>query len=100
MIAHLKLLKLIWLIQADRKAIARIEARVSPETKALFQKATTLQGQTLTDFIVSTVKSEAFQVIEQDQTLKLSMEESEAFVDALLNPHKPNNALKSAGEKY
>ena len=85
---------------SNKKAIARIEARVSPETKALFQKAAILRGSTLTDFIVATVEAEACRVIEQHQTLKLSMEESEAFVDALVNPPQPNDALNSAGKKY
>lgn len=84
----------------DPKPIARLEARVSPETKALLQKAADLQGRTLTDFVVASVQAEAYRVIEQHQTLKLSIEDSEAFVDALLNPPKPNNALKAAALRY
>ncbi len=38
--------------------------------------------------------------IEQDQTLNLSMEDSTAFVDAVLNPPPPNAALKSAAIRY
>ena len=84
----------------DSKPIARLEARVSPETKALLQKAADLEGRTLTDFVVASVQAEAYRVIEQHQTLKLSIEDSEAFVDALLNPPKPNNALKAAALRY
>ena len=84
----------------DPKPIARLEARVSPETKALLQKAADLEGRTLTDFVVASVQAEAYRVIEQHQTLKLSIEDSEAFVNALLNPPKPNNALKAAALRY
>jgi len=77
-------------------AIARLEARISPETKALLQKAADLQGRTLTDFVVATVQAEAYRVLEQHQTLKLSIEDSQAFVNAILNPSQPNDALKSA----
>lgn len=43
---------------------------------------------------------EPHQSIESHQTLKLAMEDSEAFVDALLNPPKPNDALKAAVWRY
>ena len=78
----------------------RLEARISPEIKALIQKAADLEGRSLTDFVVATVQAAACKVIEQHQTLKLSFEDSEAFVDAILNPPKPNNALKSAASRY
>lgn len=82
------------------KAIARLEARVSPEIKALFQRAADLAGLTLTDFIVATVQEKAYRVIEQHQTLELSVEDSEAFVNALLEPPTPNDALKAAALRY
>jgi uncharacterized protein (DUF1778 family) len=82
------------------KPMARLEARVSPETKALLQKAADLEGRTLTDFIVASVQAEAQRVIKQYQALALSLEDSEAFVDALLNPPKPNDLLKAAALRY
>lgn len=82
------------------QSTARLEARVSPETKALLQKAADLEGRTLTDFVVACAQAEACRVIEQHQMLKLSVEDSEAFVDALLNPPKPNDALKVAALRY
>lgn len=82
------------------KQMARLEARVSPEIKALFQKAASLEGRTLTDFIIASVQVEANRVIQQHQMLKLSVEDSEAFVDALLNPPKLNDSLKSAALRY
>jgi uncharacterized protein (DUF1778 family) len=82
------------------KTTARLEARISQETKALVQKAADLEGRTLTDFVVASVQAAAYKVIEQHQTLKLSIEDSEAFVEAILNPPKPNEALKSAALRY
>lgn len=81
-------------------SMARLEARITPEIKALLQKAADLEGRTLTDFVVATVQREAYRVIEQHQRLKLSIEDSEVFVDALLNPPKPNEALKAAALRY
>jgi len=82
------------------KSMARLEARVSPEVKALWQKAADLEGRTLTDFVIASVQQAAYTVIEQHQMLKLSLEDSAAFVDALMNPPQPNQALKAAAKRY
>lgn len=84
----------------DPKSMARLEARISPEIKALLQKAADLEGRTLTDFVVASAQAEAYRVIQTHQTLKLSLEDSEAFVNALLNPPEPNDALKAAALRY
>ena len=80
--------------------MSRLEARITPETKSLLQQAADLEGRTLTDFVISSVQAEAYRVIERHQKLKLSRAESQAFVDALLNPPAPNDALKSAALRY
>lgn len=85
---------------SNPKSMARLEARVDPEIKALWQKAAELEGRSLTDFVIASVQAAACKVIEQHQILKLSVEDSEAFVDALLNPAKPNDALKAAALRY
>jgi uncharacterized protein (DUF1778 family) len=38
--------------------------------------------------------------IRKDQVLKLSVEDSEALIEALLNPPDPNDALKVAFSTY
>ncbi|MGF1539266.1 MAG: DUF1778 domain-containing protein [Pleurocapsa sp.] len=86
--------------KSNRKTMARLEARISPEIKALLQKAADLEGRTLTDFVIASVQAEAYRVIEQHQRLKLNVEDSEAFVDALLNSPKPNDAMKAAAKRY
>jgi uncharacterized protein (DUF1778 family) len=86
--------------KTDSKSSARLEARISPETKALVQKAADLEGRTLTDFVTASVQAAAYKAIEQYQTLKLGIEDSEAFVDAILNPPQPNEALKSAALRH
>ena len=79
---------------------ARLEARVNPEIKALWQKAADLQGVTLTDFVIASVQEAACNVIQQHQTLKLSLEDAEAFVEALQNPPKPSDSLIAAALRY
>jgi uncharacterized protein (DUF1778 family) len=84
----------------NSKSYARLEARVSPEVKALWQKAADLEGLTLTDFVIASVQQAACKAIEQHQMLKLSLEDSKAFADAILNPPSPNEALKAAALRY
>jgi uncharacterized protein (DUF1778 family) len=79
---------------------ARIEARISAEAKALIQRAVDIEGTTLTDFISKSAQAAAQDVIEAHQTLKLGIDDSRAFVDAILNPKEPNEALKSAVRRY
>lgn len=79
---------------------ARLEARVAPEVKALWQQAAELEGRTLTDFVIASVQKAALDVIDQHQTLKLNREDSEAFVAALLEPSQPNEALRVAASSY
>jgi uncharacterized protein (DUF1778 family) len=80
--------------------MARLEARLSPEVKALVQRAADLEGRTITDFVVASVRAEACRVIEQHTMLKLSLEDSQDFVNALLNPPPPNAALEAAAKRY
>ena len=78
------------------QSTARLEARISPEIKSLLQKAAALEGKTLTDFVVNSVQAEARRVIEQHQTLTLSLQDSEALAEALSNPAIANQSLQSA----
>lgn len=85
---------------AHSKQTARLEARVSPEVKALWQRAADLEDRTLTDFVIASVQKAACKVIDQHQKLQLNLEDSEAFINALLNPPEPNEALKAAAQRY
>ena len=86
--------------KSTNKSSARLEARVPPEVKALWQKAADLEGRTLTDFVIASVQEAAFEVIQRHQTLKLNREDSEAFVAALLEPPQLSEALKIAALRY
>lgn len=80
--------------------MARLEARVSPEVKALLERAAGIQGVTLTSFLISSAQKAASDIVERYESLQLGQRDSEAFVDALLNPPEPNEALKAAASRY
>ncbi|MDJ0535963.1 MAG: DUF1778 domain-containing protein [Xenococcaceae cyanobacterium MO_207.B15] len=84
----------------SQKSLARLEARVDAEIKARWQQAADLQGITLTDFIITSLQESASKIIQQHQTMKLSKKDTEAFVEAILNPSEPNENLIAAVTEY
>lgn len=78
----------------------RLEARLSPELKALFSRAAALHGQTLTDFVVSTVAETARQVIADHDVIELTQRDQHAFAAALLQPPVASERLKAAAAWY
>ena len=78
----------------------RITARVPLAVQETLELAASLTGATLNQFIVQTALREAERVIEQERFIRLSVEETEAFLAALDRPFTPNAALKAALENY
>ena len=79
---------------------ARIEARVSPEQKELFERAAAIEGVTLTDFAISSMQRAAARVVQEHTVMELSLRNQRAFVEALQNPPEPNEALREAAKAY
>ena len=84
----------------SQKSLARLEARVDAEIKARWQQAADLAGITLTDFVITSLEESASKIIQHHQTMKLSKKDTEAFVDAILNPSEPNEELILAAKEY
>jgi len=78
----------------------RLEARITSEQKELFKEAATLQGVTLTDFIVSSVHQAAIRTLEKRHIIEISRNDQKAFVDALLHPAPPNARLREAWSRH
>jgi len=73
---------------------------VTAEQKTLIERAAALQGRTVTDFVLTTVQDAARRAIEEYQRLELSVRDSEAFVEALLNPKPVNDRLRDTIRRY
>jgi uncharacterized protein (DUF1778 family) len=83
----------------DRKT--RFDARISETQKMLFEKAAGLGGyRTLTDFLISSAQEKANAIIEHHQAILTSLDDQATFFDAIINPPKPNENLKSAFKRY
>jgi uncharacterized protein (DUF1778 family) len=83
-----------------RTRTQRLEARVTVEQKTLIEHAAALQGRTVTNFVLTSVQDAARRAIEEHQQLELSVRDSEAFVDALLNPKPVNDRLRETVRRY
>jgi uncharacterized protein (DUF1778 family) len=79
---------------------ARIEARVSPKQKELFERAAAIEGVTLTDFAISSMHRAATTVVQEHTTIELSVRNQRALVEALKNPPEPNEVLRKAARAY
>jgi len=82
------------------KAEDRIDARLPAATKALIERAAVITGVTLSDFVISRAYEAARTVVGEHDTWVLSRRASKAFVEALLNPPEPNEALRAAAARY
>ena len=83
-----------------RTRAERLEARVTAEQKTLIEHAAALQGRTMTDFVLTSVQDAARRAIEDHQRLDLSVRDSQAFVEALLNPLPVNDRLRDTVRRY
>ena len=83
-----------------RARAKRLETRVTAEQKTLIERAAALQGRTVTDFVLTSLQDAARRAIEAHQQLELSVRDSEAFVDALLNPKPMNDRLRETVDRY
>ena len=79
---------------------ARLEARLPAEVMAVLKRAAEIEGRTLTDFVVAAAHEAARRTIESTEVVRLSVEDSRRFAEALLSPPEPAPALRRAGERY
>ena len=85
---------------ATRARSERLETRITSAQKALIERAATLQGRTLTDFVLTSAQDAARRAIEEHQQISLAVGDSRAFVDALLNPRPVNDRLNETVRRY
>jgi uncharacterized protein (DUF1778 family) len=79
---------------------ARIEARIAPDALAIVKRAAEIQGRSISDFVVAAAQEAAHRTIEETQIIRLSVEDQEAFAEAVLNPPPLAPAMERAIERY
>ena len=78
----------------------RLEARVPAPIKDLIGRAASLEGVSLTDFVIATLHKSAAEVVREHEVLNLSVKDSAAFAKTMLAPPKPNRKLTQAFARH
>ncbi len=78
----------------------RLEARISSKQKTFLQQAASIQGRSLTDFIITCAQDAAMRILQDYDVISLSAKDRDAFVSALLKPPRPSRRLIAAARRY
>jgi uncharacterized protein (DUF1778 family) len=80
---------------------AQLSFRLSPELKNVIEEAAAIQGQSVSEFAISTLVQQARTVIEHRNVTVLGDQDRERFIALLDNANaKPNPALVKAAKRY
>ena len=79
---------------------ARLEARISPDALSMVKRAAEIQGRSVSDFVVAAAQEAAHRTIEETAIIRLSIEDQQVLMEAILNPPEPNEALRKAADAY
>ena len=78
----------------------RLDARVTAEEKEIIETAANLLGTSYSDFVRMAVKEAALNTIREHEVLRLDRESRKIFIEALLNPPKPNQKALAAAKRF
>lgn len=78
----------------------RLDARVTREEKDAIETAASLRGVSFSDFVRIATKEAAMNTIREYELLVLNDKSRKEFVEALLNPPKPNEKARAAARRY
>jgi uncharacterized protein (DUF1778 family) len=78
----------------------RIEARIAPQALDLIKRAAEARGSSLSDFVVAAARDAAVRELEEQNIIRLTAQQQRRFVALLLEPPKPNKALKRAASAH
>ncbi len=84
--------------QANRTA--RLAARITPEGLAVVRQAATLQGRSLSDFVVAAAQEVAQKTIDDAHIIRLSVEDQYRFAELLLDPPALSPAMERARKAH
>ena len=79
----------------------RIDIRVTPEEKRVFQRAYRISGdRTFSSFVTRIVKNKSFEIIRENERILASERDKKIFFDAIFSDQEPNQVLKDAAKKF
>jgi len=79
---------------------SRITARIPSQVRETLQRAATLSGATLNQFLVQAALKEANRILDEERIISLSEQDALRVFTLLENPPAPNSRLQSAARKH
>lgn len=74
----------------------RVNLRLDKAAKQRIEQAASVEGKTVSSFIVSSALEIAEKTVREHETMALSRRDAELFFDAITNPPQPNDRLRKA----
>ncbi len=87
------------MLEADKND-TRITARVSSSVRERLERAATLAGATLNQFLVQAALKEAHKILEEERVIVLTEQDADKVFGLLENPPVPNVRLQEAAKKH
>ena len=78
----------------------RINLRLSGTAKRRIEQAASVEGKTVSGFILSCALENAKKTIEKYERMVLGRRDAELFFDAVANPPAPNDELRTALDEH
>jgi uncharacterized protein (DUF1778 family) len=79
---------------------ARLDVRMPGKLKTLVQEAAELSGQSMSNFVISTLTQTARRIVQQERLTVLSDRDRDIFLKLLDQDARPNRALRQAAKWY
>ena len=80
---------------------ARLNFRLSVESKQTIEQAAAELGQSVSDFAISTLVQSARKVLQENEQTRLTNRDRDLFLEMLdQTSSKPNEALRKAAKRY
>lgn len=86
--------------QANVTKKERINLRLNEVAKRRIERAASLEGKTVSGFIVSSALSYADKTIQLHETMALNRRDAMRFFDAIVNPQALKDKLRTAMEEH
>jgi uncharacterized protein (DUF1778 family) len=86
--------------EVSEKKSGRLSMRVDEATKAILEQAASLEGLSVTSFVLRQATLGARSVISEHDRLVLSDRDRDTFVALLDNPPAPTEALRRAARRH
>ena len=88
-------------MSAERRIrVERIALRIRPEQKRRIEEAASLRGVPVSTFILKHASDAAQRALMESKMWSLLSRDRDLFVEALLNPPRPTEALRDAARRH